>query len=184
MAKVLYSQSTHQVHPYPRQDDQPAVGLSPDYLVLTKVETPPPELSDPNTKYLTESWVVDLEALEYREVWSEESLPPPSPDWEGFLTPFYQPAYAGSPFDIIENLVQQATLNAEGGTVEGKKAAMSLRTHWTNCVSGLINPYIRSREWLSVTYSDLKKNLALCQVPLSESEDAAIMALFEQFHLV
>lgn len=181
--KVLYSQSTQAIRQYPRQDDEPVVGLDPDYLVLEKVNTTPPSY-DPDTQYLAESWVVDLEALEYREVWSEESLPPPSPDWEGFLTPFYQPAYAGSPFDIIENLVQQATLNAEGGTVEGKKAAMSLRTHWTNCVSGLINPYIRSREWLSVTYFALKSNLELCQVPLSESEDAAIMALFEQFHLV
>jgi len=148
-----------------------------------------PDLSgftEPTLSVLQQSWADFVASGEELEIVAdpEPSQPTPAPDWEGFLTPFYQPAYAGSPFDIIENLVQQATLNAEGGTVEGKKAAMSLRTHWTNCVSGLINPYIRSREWLSVTYSDLKKNLALCQVPLSESEDAAIMALFEQFHLV
>ena len=84
MAKVLYSQSTHQVHPYPRQDDEPVTGLDPDYLVLTKVEATPPSY-DPDTQYLAESWVVDLNDLEYQQVWTIEDLPP-VPQWTAFNT--------------------------------------------------------------------------------------------------
>jgi hypothetical protein len=84
MAKILYSQSNNKVKPYPRQDDEPVVGLDPDYLVLDKVTTTPPSY-DPDTQYLAESWVADVGALEYQQAWTIEDLPP-VPQWTAFNT--------------------------------------------------------------------------------------------------
>lgn len=87
MSKLLYSQSTATIKPYPRLDDQPIVGLDPDYLVLEKVEVAPISY-DPATQSLSSSYVVDTENLEYRQEWVIEDLPPapPAPDWDSFNT--------------------------------------------------------------------------------------------------
>lgn len=82
MTKLLYSQSTHSTYSYPRNDDQPVVGLDPDYLVLNKLDTPPPPY-DPETETITNTYIVDVAALEYRQEWSVTPLPPKA-DWDGF----------------------------------------------------------------------------------------------------
>lgn len=78
MAKVLYSQSTNSIHNYPRIDDEPVIGLDPDYLVLTRVYSDPP-----TPEHNQELWTIDLPTLEYRQSWV---IPPtPSiPDWTSF----------------------------------------------------------------------------------------------------
>jgi hypothetical protein len=85
MNKILYHQPTQQVVPYPRNDDQPVAGLSSDYLLLERVETTPPTY-DPETEIITPNWVVDLDALEYRQEWTVTSKPSPEPvpNWDGF----------------------------------------------------------------------------------------------------
>ena len=76
--KVLYNTQTQGVSPYPRNDDEPVIGLSPEYLVLEKVQ------SDPPSPTAISSWEVNLEALEYCQVWTEPEPPPPAPDWLSF----------------------------------------------------------------------------------------------------
>jgi hypothetical protein len=85
MYKLLYSQTTQQTHPYPRNDDAPIVGLDPDFLILEQVETTPPTY-DPETEIITPNWVVDITALEYRQEWvvSDKPVPEPVPNWTGF----------------------------------------------------------------------------------------------------
>lgn len=38
MARLLYNPSTAQLLPYPRQDDQPVIGLNPTLVALTLIE--------------------------------------------------------------------------------------------------------------------------------------------------
>lgn len=84
MSKLLYSQTTQVTRPYPRLDEQPVVGLDPDYLVLTKVETPQPSY-DPQTETISSNYVVDTELLQYRQEWIIEQLPTQVvPNWDGF----------------------------------------------------------------------------------------------------
>ncbi len=85
MVKVLYSQSRNVKVDYPRVDDAPVEGLDPDYLVLNIVSTQPPAYDD-QTEYLTESWAVDTQSLEYRQEWSVVAKPPAPPEegWDDF----------------------------------------------------------------------------------------------------
>ena len=82
MSKLLYSQSTQAIKPYPRLDNQPIAGLDPDYLVLDKVEVAPISY-DPATQSLSSTYVVDTDTLEYRQEWTVTDLPP-TPDWDSF----------------------------------------------------------------------------------------------------
>lgn len=82
MTKLLYSQNNQTTKPYPRTDDAPIVGLDPDYLVLTQVQTEPPSY-DPEIQTVSSQYVVDTEALEYRQEWTVSDLPP-QPQWDSF----------------------------------------------------------------------------------------------------
>jgi hypothetical protein len=84
MSKLLYSQSTQQTLGYPRSDGEPVIGLDPDFLVLTQVNTDPPEITE--NQSLSSTYVVDVNALEYRQEWAitTKPLPEPVPDWDGF----------------------------------------------------------------------------------------------------
>jgi len=84
MSKLLYSQSTQAIKPYPRLDDNPIAGLDPDYLVLEKVDVAPISY-DSETQSLSFTYVVDLQTLQYRQEWTVNDLPP-TPDWDGFNT--------------------------------------------------------------------------------------------------
>ena len=82
MSKVLYSQSTEQIKPYPRKDNAEVVGLDPDYLVLDKTEGAIPTY-DPQTESISPNWVINLENFEYRQEWvvNPREL---QPNWDGF----------------------------------------------------------------------------------------------------
>ena len=85
MTRILYSQSTATLHPYPRQDDEPVVGLDPDYLemVLTQADQP---AYDPATQRLDPTEAIDLAARTVTRGWQLIDLPPPAPtpDWATF----------------------------------------------------------------------------------------------------
>jgi len=84
--KVLYSQLNATIKPYPRNDDNPILGLDPDYLVLDKIESPQPEY-DPSTQTIREEWVIAFETLEYRQEWIIEPIVvAPVEDWPSFNT--------------------------------------------------------------------------------------------------
>jgi hypothetical protein len=83
--KLLYSQSTLQILPYPRNDDGEIIGLDSDYLVLTRVETRPLDY-DAATQSISSEFIVDLDSLEYRQVWTVTDIEPTitAPNWGGF----------------------------------------------------------------------------------------------------
>ena len=88
--KVLYNTQSRSIFPYPRNDDEPVIGLSPEYLVLEKIE------SDPPSPTAIPSWEVSLEALEYCQVWTEPEPPPPAPDWLSFNLAMIPPSTESS----------------------------------------------------------------------------------------
>lgn len=104
------------------------------------------------------------------------------PDWLGFIQPFTQPAFEGSPYDIIQRKVQEAWVEAD--TAEAKHTALSLHQHWNNFSTGLLSPEIRSTLWLAQTWKVLLERLELCSKPLSEEEKAYAYDLFKHYHLM
>ena len=104
------------------------------------------------------------------------------PDWQGFLSPFYSPAFGNSPFDIVETAVQTAWLHATDDPA--KHGAMSLRTHWNNCIIGLTNPIVRSKKWLASSWNFLLTLLTQNGVALTEEQRQGIEALFKQYYLM
>ena len=109
-------------------------------------------------------------------------VPAVEPDWEGFLSPFYSPAFGNSPFDIVETAVQTAWLHATDDPA--KHGAMSLRTHWNNCIIGLTNPIVRSKAWLTSSWNFLLSLLTQNGVALTEEQRQGIEALFKQYYLM
>jgi hypothetical protein len=81
---VLFDTETNLIRDYPRNDDQPVVGLDPRYVVLRVVREPAPEPGPGQQANQTRT--VDLEAGEWRWGWSVVNLPPPPPpaDWRTF----------------------------------------------------------------------------------------------------
>jgi len=58
MSKILYYTPTQTLKPYPRNDDEPVVGLDPDYKVFNIVQDDEPTY-DPATQYLTTTETID-----------------------------------------------------------------------------------------------------------------------------
>jgi hypothetical protein len=85
MTRILYSQSTATLAPYPRDDGGPVAGLDPDYLELDLIQAPQPSY-DNTTQRLDPTEVIDLEALTVTRGWQLTELPPPAPipDWATF----------------------------------------------------------------------------------------------------
>ena len=81
MSKILYSQSKQTTYGYPRSDNEPIIDLDPDFLILTKIDVNPPEITE--NQVLSSSYVVDLDNLEYRQEWIIAEKPP-EPDWDVF----------------------------------------------------------------------------------------------------
>ena len=73
MKKLLDTQ-TQQVLSYPRIDDLPVQGLDTQYKVLTVVDTTPPDFN-PDTQWLSFSYQVFEDVLEYRQVWAVNEKP-------------------------------------------------------------------------------------------------------------
>ena len=110
-------------------------------------------------------------------------VPTVEPDWQGFLSPFYSPAFGvTTPFHIVETAAQNATINAE--TVEQKHASMSLTRHWSNCIAGLLTPSVRSVAWLASSWKTLLELLTQNGVALTEEQRQGIEALFKQYYLM
>lgn len=82
---VLYNRTTQVIREYPRDDDQPVVGLAdPPWMVLRVVHEQRPEVHDPLTHELREKRTVDEAAAQWIIGWELVPLPPPPPDYEGF----------------------------------------------------------------------------------------------------
>jgi hypothetical protein len=83
--RILYNQTTATLHPYPRADDEPVVGLDPTYLELDLIQTEQPTY-DPTTHRLEPTEAIDLDSRTVTRGWEliELPTPPPAPDWSTF----------------------------------------------------------------------------------------------------
>jgi len=61
MSKILYYTPTQTLKPYPRNDDEPVVGLDPDYEVFDIIQDAEPTY-DSATQYLTTTETIDTVA--------------------------------------------------------------------------------------------------------------------------
>jgi len=156
MNKLLYSQSTQQIYSYPRNDGLPIVGLDPNYLVLTEVPTPPPTDYNTETQSISDSWNVDVDSLEYRQVWTVTDLPdsPPAPNYPGF----------NLAFSMLPSLLQAEIIaNQNHPSIVGKKdlAYSMIGAHGTEafslifplfCQAGMVDSATRSG-WAALAQS-------------------------------
>ena len=127
MSKLLYSKSTTTIKPYPRNDDQPVVGLDLDYLVLDKVDVAPISY-DPATQSLSSTYVVDTDTLEYRQKWTVTDLPP-VPDWDSFNAYMLSDPMFKTYRDTVRNAdgeLNSALFDAYGMVATNGVAAFSL----------------------------------------------------------
>ena len=85
MAHLLYRQSSQTLHPYPRQDDEPVIGLDPDYVEMALTQADQPDY-DPTTHRLESTETIDLTARTVTRGWELVGLPTPAPtpDWATF----------------------------------------------------------------------------------------------------
>lgn len=85
MPRILYNTATGLLHPYPRQDDEPVVGLDPRFSSLELIQELPPD-HDPSTQRLEPTETIDLDAATVTRGWQLVTLPPPppGPDWAQF----------------------------------------------------------------------------------------------------
>ena len=147
-----------------------------------------PDLSgftDPTLSVLQQSWSAFLESGQELEVIPDpaQATLPPEPDWDNFIAPFTQPAFAGSMYDIIETRVQNAQLAAQ--TEDEVRAAMNLHTHWVNTSLVLLSGGpSRTTQWLGSAWLTLLERLLVAKQPLSQAEAEAAEALFAQYNLL
>mgnify|MGYP000881270336 CR=1 FL=1 len=80
MSKILYYTPTQTLCPYPRNDDEPVVGLDPDYEVFDIIQDDEPTY-DPATQYLTTTETIDTVAETVTYGYQINDLPPP-PDYK------------------------------------------------------------------------------------------------------
>ena len=105
MTRLLYNTATATTQPYPRQDDEPVVGLDPIYRVLAVVSLPQPD-HDPATEAATPTETIAWDAPSagvdgtLTRGWDVQPIippppPAPAPDWLGFAGWLYSyPAMA------------------------------------------------------------------------------------------
>lgn len=85
MPRLLYDTLASTLHPYPRADDEPVLGLDPRYLEMDVLQQPAPSY-DPATHQLQPTEDIDTAARTVTRGWTVVELPPPvpSPDWSRF----------------------------------------------------------------------------------------------------
>lgn len=83
--KILYNTDTNKIQKYPRNDDNPISGLSSNFIVLTQIDSNPPDYNS-NNQTISFQYITDLNTLEYRQEWTIRELHPPipTPDWDAF----------------------------------------------------------------------------------------------------
>jgi len=95
--RLLYNTLTERLQPYPRDDDEDVVGLSPEYLGMSVTRDDAPEF-DPLTQRLVGTETIDTEARTVHYGWQFAALPPTVKAWPSkteFWAEFTQEEKAG-----------------------------------------------------------------------------------------
>jgi hypothetical protein len=84
MPRLLYDTTTSTLAPYPRQDDEPVVGLDPRYLEMSIIQQEQPSY-DPVTEQLAPTEAIDTDARTVTRGWTINELPIiPIMNWDSF----------------------------------------------------------------------------------------------------
>lgn len=84
--KLLYDTINEIILPWPRIDDEPIVGLAPELLEMTLIESEKPAYN-PETQVLTQSDSVNVEAQTVTRTWTVTDLTYTAEQWTSrFLT--------------------------------------------------------------------------------------------------
>jgi hypothetical protein len=144
--KALWDLSESKLVSYPRNDDEPVVGLDAErYAVLAVVRNAQPAY-DPLTDYLAPTETLDLDALTYTYGWSVETLPLPGPDYQGF----YSALLVSACYQAVLTEVLSTTSPAPAGSLAVFVSAMQ------DCLSGRANPdAMQGAIWLLLGRLDL-----------------------------
>jgi hypothetical protein len=144
--KALWDLIESKLVSYPRNDEEPVVGLDTErYAVLAVVRNAQPAY-DPLTDYLAPTETLDLDALTYTYGWSVETLPLPGPDYQGF----YSALLVSACYQAVLAEVLSTTSPAPAGALAVFVSAMQ------DCLSGRANPdAMQGAIWLLIGQLDL-----------------------------
>jgi hypothetical protein len=144
--KALWDLSESKLVSYPRNDEEPVVGLDTSrYATVSLVREPEPEY-DPSENYLVPTTGIDLDALTYTYGWLVETLPPPRPDYQGF----YSALLVSACYQAVLAEVLSTTSPAPAGALAVFVSAMQ------DCLSGRANPdAMQGAIWLLLGRLDL-----------------------------
>jgi hypothetical protein len=88
--KILFHLHSQTLKPYPRADDDPVVGLSPEYEVFDVIEEPQPSY-DTETHTCAATETIDTQAKTVTRGWTVQVRPPESKIWtnaQAFMSAF------------------------------------------------------------------------------------------------
>jgi hypothetical protein len=128
--KALWDLSESKLVSYPRNDDEPVVGLDTSRYVTVSLVSEPAPAYNPIEEYLLTTTAIDLDALTYTYGWSVETLPPPRPDYQGF----YSALLVSACYQAVLAEVLSTTSPAPAGALAVFVSAMQ------DCLSGRANP--------------------------------------------
>jgi hypothetical protein len=128
--KALWDLDESKLVTYPRNDDEPVVGLNTSrYATVSLVREPEPACN-PIEEYLVPTTAFDLDALTYTYGWLVETLPPSGPDYQGF----YSALLISACYQAVLAEVLSSTSPAPAGALAVFVSAMQ------DCLSGRSNP--------------------------------------------
>jgi len=99
--KILFHIPTETLKPYPREDEEPVVGLDPEYDTFDLIQEPEPEF-DPATNWIESTEIIDLAAKIVSRGWQINALPD-FKIWgnvQDFMTEFSMPEKAAIALSI------------------------------------------------------------------------------------
>jgi len=165
--KALWDSVNEKLVPYPRNDDEPVVGLDTNrYAIVSLVREPQPEY-DPIEEYLVPTTALDLDALTYTYDWLVQTLPPPGPDYRGF----YSALLVSTCYQAVLAEVLSTTSPAPAGALAVFVSAMQ------DCLSGRANPdAMQGAIWL------LLGQLHLDMVHMEELQNMLTDAYLDQLY--
>ena len=88
--KILFHTPTATLREYPRADDEPVIGLAPDFQVFDLIQHPQPG-HNPATQYLEATEEIDLAQRCVARGWIIQAIQSPPPGWpnaEAFMEAF------------------------------------------------------------------------------------------------
>jgi hypothetical protein len=99
--KILFHIPTETLKPYPREDEEPVVGLDPEYDTFDLIQKPQPEF-DPSTHWIEGTETIDVPAKTVTRGWQINALPD-FKVWDNvqnFMTEFSMPEKAAIALSI------------------------------------------------------------------------------------